>query len=275
MEEKAVQYWDTEMFTTQLTSVLYPIFPLRPAYFVSCGMSLIFRANDGPTNLDTAENGRPPNDLKKKGSSQKEREESKQLRSTRRAYFTEKLNAEDTYNPKERDKALAKENKSHPEFAIDLEQCRPTPYLTISVSFYKRQLRTFHSTVDELASEEAICNVWDENISGRETAKKDEDPFSALNIRIRGKHTLPAELHLLHMDSLAISKKKKKDLNKWTQMQCKMNHNVVLSALELINNVRRPSCSAASRKRKEHEMLHRPMAAPPGPSCTYVNGKVV
>ncbi|KAJ8896079.1 hypothetical protein PR048_001421 [Dryococelus australis] len=43
------------------------------------------------------------------------------------------------------------------------------------------------------------------------TAIKDEEPFSALNIRRCGKHTLPAQLPLLHIGSLAISKGKNKD----------------------------------------------------------------
>lgn len=75
--------------------------------------------------------------------------------------------AEYAYKTKRKDKTIVKENKPKRAFEFDLQQCLPTPYLTTSVCFYKRQLWSFNLTVHDLGSNETTCFMWDETISGR------------------------------------------------------------------------------------------------------------
>lgn len=75
--------------------------------------------------------------------------------------------ADYAYAKKNEDKLMAREDKNKACFAFDLQQCLPTPYLTTSVSFYKRQLWTFNLTVHDLATDMATCYMWDETIAAR------------------------------------------------------------------------------------------------------------
>jgi hypothetical protein len=75
--------------------------------------------------------------------------------------------AEKAYEMKRLDKAQSKEEPQKMAFAFDLQQCLPTPYLSTSVSFYKRQLWSFNLTAHNLANDKVTCYLWDEIISGR------------------------------------------------------------------------------------------------------------
>lgn len=71
------------------------------------------------------------------------------------------------YAQKKKDKLIARDDKTKASFAFDLQQCLPTPCLTTSVSFYKRQLWSFNLTVHNLATDKATCYMWDETIAAR------------------------------------------------------------------------------------------------------------
>lgn len=77
------------------------------------------------------------------------------------------LAAETAYTKKKEDKILAKENVNIKSLTFDLQQCLPTPALSSSVAFYKRQLWTFNLTIHDNGTGESSHFLWNETISGR------------------------------------------------------------------------------------------------------------
>ena len=75
--------------------------------------------------------------------------------------------AEMAYQSKKNDKIEAQNDVTKGCFAFDLQQCLPTPKLSTSIAFYKRQLWTFNLTVHNLADGSSVNYMWHEGIAGR------------------------------------------------------------------------------------------------------------
>lgn len=78
-----------------------------------------------------------------------------------------KMSADQAYEEKRKDSHLYADDDTVQVFTFDLQQCLPTPSLTSSVIFYKRQLWTFNLTIHNNKTGNAVCYVWYETIAGR------------------------------------------------------------------------------------------------------------
>jgi len=74
---------------------------------------------------------------------------------------------DDAYSFKRLDKEKSKLDSTNICIAFDLQQCLPTPFLETSVAFYKRLYWTFNLTTHNLASEQAFCYLWHEEVARR------------------------------------------------------------------------------------------------------------
>lgn len=75
------------------------------------------------------------------------------------------------YKSKDSDKNFATSNANIKMYTFDLQQCLPTPYLTTSVSYYKRQLNTYNLTIHDCVTNTAYCFMWHEG-EGRRGANE-------------------------------------------------------------------------------------------------------
>lgn len=66
----------------------------------------------------------------------------------------------------DKDKSLNSDGRSV-VVAFDLQKCLATPYLTASVSFYKRKLWTFNLTVRNITTKRTSCYIWHEGVAQR------------------------------------------------------------------------------------------------------------
>lgn len=78
-----------------------------------------------------------------------------------------KIAADQAYEKKKCDTQVNKNDSTVQVYTFDLQQCLPTPALSSSVAFYKRQLWTFNLTVHDNKTGKAVCYVWYETIAAR------------------------------------------------------------------------------------------------------------
>lgn len=78
-----------------------------------------------------------------------------------------KAAADQAYERKKTDTQMCKIDRSVQVYTFDLQQCLPTPALSSSVAFYKRQLWTFNLTVHDNKTGKAVCYIWYETIAAR------------------------------------------------------------------------------------------------------------
>lgn len=78
-----------------------------------------------------------------------------------------KMLADQAYENKRTDTQLSKNDESVQTYTFDLQQCLPTPSLSSSVVFYKRQLWTYNLTVHDNRTGKAVCYLWYETIAAR------------------------------------------------------------------------------------------------------------
>ena len=78
-----------------------------------------------------------------------------------------KKKAKSAYDNLQSDTQVAKKDNDIHVITIDLQQCLPTPHLTVGVTFYKRQLWTFNFGVHNVASDDAYMYMWSEDVAGR------------------------------------------------------------------------------------------------------------
>ncbi|KAE9522140.1 hypothetical protein AGLY_017400 [Aphis glycines] len=71
------------------------------------------------------------------------------------------------YSMKKEDKLISKENPQHQTFTFDMQQCLPTPVITSSLAFYKRQLWTYNLTIHNCDSNQTFCDLWNETLAYR------------------------------------------------------------------------------------------------------------
>lgn len=70
-----------------------------------------------------------------------------------------KAAADQAYSRKKIDTQMCKNDSSVQVYTFDLQQCLPTPALTSSVAFYKRQLWAFNLTVHDNKTGKAVCYI--------------------------------------------------------------------------------------------------------------------
>lgn len=75
--------------------------------------------------------------------------------------------AELAYTMKHEDKILSLNDTKMQTFTFDMQQCLPTPVLTSSLAFYKRQLWTYNLTIHDCDKGQAYCYIWNETIANR------------------------------------------------------------------------------------------------------------
>ena len=76
-------------------------------------------------------------------------------------------NADDAYSFKRLVKEKSKLYSTNICITFDLQQCLPTPFLETSVAFYKRLYWTYNLTTHNLASGQASCYSWHEEVARR------------------------------------------------------------------------------------------------------------
>lgn len=84
-----------------------------------------------------------------------------------RQHDNHKTLADQAYDMKRADTLMCKNNDTLQVYTFDLQQCLPTPALSSSVAFYKRQLWTFNLTVHDNKTGKAVCYVWHEAVAAR------------------------------------------------------------------------------------------------------------
>lgn len=75
--------------------------------------------------------------------------------------------AEKAYSQKKNDKERARNSETERVIVFDLQQNLPTPTLTTSEVYYKRQLWTYNFTMRDCCTEITTCFMWHEALSDR------------------------------------------------------------------------------------------------------------
>ena len=78
-----------------------------------------------------------------------------------------KCKAERAYQTLKEDTALSKSSSDVDVFTFDLQQSLPTPKLSTSIVFYKRQMWTYNFGIHECATEKGFMYVWPECTASR------------------------------------------------------------------------------------------------------------
>ena len=78
-----------------------------------------------------------------------------------------KRKAERAYQSLREDIALSQSDSNYDLLTFDLEQALPTPVLTTSVVFYKRQLWTYNLGIHDGRTGSACMHTWHEGIASR------------------------------------------------------------------------------------------------------------
>jgi len=153
-------------------------------------------------------------------------------------------NADDAYSFKRLDKEKSKLDSTNICIAFDLQQCLPTPFLETSVAFYKRLYWTYNLTTHNLASGQASCYLWHEEVArrgGNEIAScvfkdlmKLPDTIKTVTLYSDSCAGQNKNSHIVSMFFTLLSKKKTlKEINHkflepgHTHMECDCDHSLI------------------------------------------------